>query len=71
LQRRKMNASRSGCANCKKKTLLIAKCRCDKTVCLSCRAPEDHKCSFDHKAEFKLKLDKENPLIVNEKIAKI
>lgn len=66
-----MNASKSGCATCKKKTLLIAKCKCDKTVCLSCRAPEDHSCSFDYKSEFQVKLTKENPLVTNEKIAKI
>jgi len=66
-----MNASKSGCANCKKRTLLTLKCKCDKTVCLSCRAPEDHSCSFDYKAEFKVKLTKDNPLIVNEKVVKI
>lgn len=40
-------------------------------ICLTCRAPEDHSCSFDHKEEFKVKLTKDNPLIVNEKVAKI
>lgn len=66
-----MNASKSGCAKCKKKTLLNTECKCKKTFCLKCRAPEDHACSFDYQAEFQEKLKRDNPVIVGEKLEKV
>ena len=66
-----MNTSKSGCAHCKRKTLNNTVCKCEKVVCLTCRQPEVHSCSFDYKAEFQQKLIKENPVIVTEKLTKI
>lgn len=66
-----MNASKSGCAKCKRKSLMNVKCKCEKVFCFGCMHPEDHNCSFDYKAEFQEKLRKDNPVIVSEKLAKI
>ena len=37
----------SKCKVCKKRSLTNYKCKCKKTICLSHRAPESHKCTFD------------------------
>ena len=66
-----MSISKTGCAQCKKKTLMVIKCKCNKTVCFSCRYPEDHSCSFDYKAEGEILLKKQNPVVVSSKIDKI
>ena len=66
-----MNSLKSGCANCKRKALVKVTCKCSKTLCLTCRQPEDHGCSFDYISDFQEKLKKENPIVVNEKLTKI
>jgi hypothetical protein len=40
-------------------------------VCIQCRYPDNHNCTFDFKNENKKKLEKDNPLVVGEKIQKI
>lgn len=66
-----MNTSKPGCAMCKRKSLMNVKCKCDKTFCFDCRAPEDHECTFDYRAEFQEKLKKENPVVIPRKLAKL
>lgn len=71
MMRRKMSSSKTGCAKCKRKSLMNVKCKCNKTFCFGCRQPEDHECSFDFKVEYQEKLKKDNPVIESEKLTKI
>ncbi len=66
-----MNSSKSGCSNCKRKSLITMSCKCEKIFCLTCRQPETHSCVFDYKAEFRQKFGKENPIVTSEKLTKI
>jgi AN1-type zinc finger and ubiquitin domain-containing protein 1 len=50
---------------------MIVKCRCDKLVCIDCRYPEDHMCSFNYKEEGRELLIKNNEKVVASKIQKI
>lgn len=62
------------CNHCKTKKVGIISftCKCEyKILCVNCRLPFDHNCSFDHKKEWKDKLEKELPLIVAAKLNKI
>ncbi len=62
------------CNYCKTKKVGIIHftCKCEyKILCVKCRLPFDHNCSFDHKKEWKDKLEKELPLIVAAKLNKI
>lgn len=59
------------CTHCKKKSHVIVTCSCKKHYCLSCRLPETHNCMVDYVEKGKLKLMKENPVIVGEKLLKI
>ena len=56
---------------CRKKTLVLTKCSCENTYCLSCRYPDLHKCTFDFKKEAKKQLEKNNPVVAGEKVVKI
>jgi hypothetical protein len=60
-----------GCQHCKRKTLLKITCKCHLVVCFDCRHPEQHKCVFDYQKEYREKLEKDNPVIVSEKLEKI
>ena len=59
------------CDCCKKKSLVDMKCKCEKTFCITCRFPDVHKCLFDHKAESRKLLEKNNPIVVGNKVDKI
>jgi len=41
------------------------------TVCITCRHPDNHKCTFDFQEEAKQKIIKENPVISGEKLERI
>jgi len=59
------------CDHCKSKKigLLPFSCRCDyKNLCMKCRLPESHLCSFDYKKYIQKKLTDENPVIMSKKI---
>ncbi|KII73403.1 Zinc finger A20 and AN1 domain-containing stress-associated protein 9 [Thelohanellus kitauei] len=58
------------CHDCGKKILTSIKCKCDHYYCFTHRLPENHHCTFDFKKSGREKLDKENPVIVSEKIRK-
>lgn len=66
-----MNSSCSRCTKCKKKILIVSECSCGKQFCLSCRHPEDHECTFNHKQKAIDELIKQNPVIIGEKVSKI
>ena len=60
------------CAICKKKlSILDFGCRCGNLYCSVHRLPEQHNCSFDYEKMGKDILDKNNPVVVNEKVLKI
>jgi hypothetical protein len=59
------------CSNCKRKILIHILCKCEKEFCIECRFPELHSCGFDYKGDFQKKLEKENPIVVSEKLTKI
>jgi hypothetical protein len=60
------------CAVCKKKlSLLDFGCRCGNLYCSIHRLPEQHNCSFDYEKMGKEILDKNNPMVVNDKVLKI
>jgi predicted nucleic acid binding AN1-type Zn finger protein len=46
-------------------------CPCKGSFCIKCRVPELHNCTFDFKLENQLRLTKDNPVIVGEKVGKI
>jgi AN1-like Zinc finger len=66
-----MSSSKSGCAKCRRKTMMTIKCKCEKTFCFECRYPEDHECSFDFRADQKEKLRRDNPVVISEKLEKL
>ena len=62
------------CEICKKKIkgLIPFSCKCDyKVLCVTCRAPEEHKCTFDFRKEAREKLTIDNPKIEADKVTKI
>ena len=59
------------CSKCKKKTMILFTCKCEKTFCVRCKYPEEHNCTFDYKKYAKDILKINNPKIINDKIDKI
>lgn len=63
------------CENCKKKVNLIYfECKCEyKTLCINCKMPEYHKCQSleEFKKDAKEVLNKNNPVVVSDKLIKI
>jgi predicted nucleic acid binding AN1-type Zn finger protein len=47
------------CQYCKKKTLIIIKCRCGKKLCLLHKFSDNHNCKFDYITENKNNLKKQ------------
>ena len=60
------------CPICKKKLKLTdMECRCGNIYCIEHRLPEAHNCTFDYQKFGKDILDKNNPIILNDKVIKI
>ena len=59
------------CNKCKKKSIVIQKCTCEKSLCLACRHPEDHGCTYDRNVSYKEVLSINNPKIVAKKVESI
>lgn len=61
------------CNYCNKKLgIVVYGCKCEfKSLCVKCKYPENHKCSFDFVAEGKKKLAEKNPIIKFDKLIKI
>ena len=66
-----MSSAATRCSECRRKTLMLTTCACERIVCLTCRYPEEHDCTFDHQADAKKKLEKENPAITGTKLDKL
>lgn len=66
-----MNSVVTRCSECRRKTLLVTKCSCERIVCLGCRYPEEHDCQYDHHKEQQKKLEKENPVVIGSKLQKL
>uniref|UniRef100_A0A2M4C7F8 Putative secreted protein n=1 Tax=Anopheles marajoara TaxID=58244 RepID=A0A2M4C7F8_9DIPT len=60
-------------AQCNKKlgVIMIMKCHCEKIFCAQHRYAEAHNCSYDFKLQGRKLLERENPLVVAEKLPKI
>ena len=59
------------CKKCKKKKLILIKCRCGNSFCLEHKCAEHHNCTFDYKKFGQEQLDKENPKINFDKVSQI
>lgn len=61
------------CAQCNRKlgVIMIMKCHCEKIFCAQHRYAEAHNCSYDFKLQGKKILERENPLVVAQKLPKI
>ena len=61
------------CQFCGKKAgLLTFGCKCDFTdLCVKCRYPDIHECTYDPKPDHKEKIKRENPQLVSEKLKKL
>lgn len=59
------------CYKCKKKSIIIFDCRCEKQFCLKHKQPEDHNCTFDYKTYAKDQIKINNPQIINNKFKKM
>lgn len=59
------------CFFCKKKTHILTQCKCTHNYCIEHRHPESHQCSFDHKKFQRDLLEKENPIVMKEKVVKV
>lgn len=65
-------ANRCNCEGCKKKLGLLGfKCVCGLEFCSKHRQPENHKCTFDFKANSKENLSKKLIKVVPQKIQAI
>lgn len=60
------------CYKCRKKiTFEYIECKCNFIFCSKHILPFDHSCSYDHRAEHKDKIRKQNPKILKEKFEKL
>lgn len=60
------------CGICNKKIgNLPIECCCEKLFCTRHRYPDEHKCTFDYKAQGRKIIEVENPKIVSDKFIKI
>ncbi|OMJ69827.1 hypothetical protein SteCoe_32348 [Stentor coeruleus] len=60
------------CAFCNKKLGPLGfKCKCFSCFCTKHRHPEEHRCTYDHKAEGIRKISEENPLVQAPKFNKL
>ena len=63
------------CFYCKKRkisSLFSYSCKCKlENLCPDCKSPEDHKCTFDFREEGRKILEKNNPIILADKLNKI
>ena len=60
------------CSQCNKKLgLSTFKCKCALVFCSQHRLPEEHECTYDHKAIGIRKLSQENPLVQGQKFNKL
>ena len=62
------------CDNCNKKKVGVISfnCKCEKkSLCVGCRLPDQHNCTYDFKKEWKKKLVIANPVVIKDKLERI
>ena len=59
------------CDKCKKKSLIMFDCKCNKKFCCIHKYPETHDCSYDFKLEGINKIIENNPKITPNKVSVI
>lgn len=60
------------CVNCERKQIIpLIKCRCGKKVCLQCRYPDKHRCTFDYRSYDRTMLLRKMPQIVAPKLTRV
>lgn len=61
------------CAQCNRRlgVIMVMRCHCEKVFCAQHRYAEAHNCSYNFKAVGKQILERENPLVVAQKLPKI
>lgn len=63
------------CSYCNKKKVSIVpftcKCNPEYKLCTKCRMPEFHSCNYDFKTEQRKQLEKDNPVVIGDKMDKI
>uniref|UniRef100_A0A6C0AIS2 AN1-type domain-containing protein n=1 Tax=viral metagenome TaxID=1070528 RepID=A0A6C0AIS2_9ZZZZ len=59
------------CSNCKCKTHILLEHNCGLKVCLKCKDPDTHKCTFDFKLVQKFRLAMNNPEVKAKKLEHI
>jgi len=72
IEKMKKSNSKNRCGECNNKLKLINyTCKCAITFCGKHRMPENHKCFYDHKGNSRKILEKNNPIIVKDKLNRI
>ena len=66
-----MSEFRKKCCKCRRKKLIVEKCKCDFEYCLDCLPFFNHNCIFDWKKENQNNLLKLNPKIEAIKVVDI
>lgn len=61
------------CFECKKKIPLGMEinCKCEQKFCMKHKHAEEHNCSYDYKLKGCEIIEKNNPIIIGEKIVKV
>ncbi|KAI4304735.1 hypothetical protein MLD38_040209 [Melastoma candidum] len=60
------------CISCRKRVGLTGfRCRCGSTYCGVHRYPENHSCDYDYKKAGREQIQRQNPVVVAEKLQKI
>ena len=57
--------------NCKKSSHVIIQCKCGSNVCLKCKVPETHKCTFDYRLNAQFQLALNNQKVEAKKVEQI
>jgi hypothetical protein len=68
-----MDVNKKRCLVCKRKLGLadFYVCKCEKIFCKLHRYGSDHSCSYNYFEEQKIKIEKNNPIVIPKKIDKI
>lgn len=65
----KKKKKKKKCCGCKKKIKMFSlTCKCGSLVCLSCKSPDSHNCTFDYITFEREKLARQNPQVLFAKM---
>ena len=65
------SSTRLNCENCRRKIHFAVPCRCEMSLCMVCRFPDEHKCSYDYVVKGAESIRTANPVVVKDKVSKI